>query len=791
MKKQIQRMIAFFMVFSMIIGLYAPVVHASEVTDEEVSAVIKQLEAIDTLQQMQDKRNNYTVKNNHYDTGTTDSAVIEEHETARTAYNTYVNQMFSARIAAQQAYDALTDAQKAQIDAALVEKLNNNLPTVFNSFTADLTPSENEYTFEAVRGGTGQGYEVSNYMVSGNIPQTFILVDTSNGETTWTPSGIYEYGKSNYDVTYCCDVKTSLEYETHYKRINLEDSGYYGAGSAKKIRAILQNSYPFISMEEMKANLIADGMNEDFVNSLNRSDLISAVQMAIWTYANVEDNDSAMGYFASVSVPKNQGIYFTSLHDFSNEIWDWLPGKRQRSYDAFAEYRVNNLAYYLCSLEGVEPEKNQIVISDIQVTRVDLIPGTDDTYNVGMYIYLNTEGSSSDNIKVTATSSNSSETITGSANQQLGDNVKVSLTVKAKAGDTINVVAEGTQKLAKGVYFYEPEGGRGISQSLVGVAEGETKVRAEETFVFNEEIKEMGLRIYKTEKDTGLPLSDINFHVYKAVPGEGEILSESPTETEIAKYAVDANKVATLTTDATGYAAVELDQGTYLVVEEHNKEKIKEPVPPFYVSIPMTKEVQKEDGTTVIETLNIVSVYPKNEPVKPEEEEPTPPPPTNVTGQFEILKYDESDKSIVLEGAEFAVYRAATTADIANNVETINVICDGVQYAVVPVEIDGRQLILTTDSHGNAVSPEMPVGTYFLVETKAPAGYNLLEEAVSVTIASKESTTITLIEIANARGNILPETGGMGTTWFLVIGSIMMFGAVVMMVTKKRMNHYK
>jgi len=790
MKKIRWKAIAVFMVLSLLFGAVAPMAYASEVTADPVQEVIAQLEAIDTLEAMQNKRSEYTVKNAHYDTGTTNTAVIEEHETARAAYESYVSEMFAARIAAKQAYDALTEDQKGQIDDSLISKLNDELPTKFMANTYGVTPSDDAYTFEAVDGEPGLGYEVSNYMVSGNIPQTFVLVDTTDGKTSWTPNGRYVYGESNYEVAYCCDVETSLEYSTDYKRVNLEDSNYYSAGSAKKIRAILQNSYPYVSMDEMKANLISGGMDKEFVNSLNRADMIAAVQLAVWTYANVEDMaGQALSYFASVNIPKNTGIYFTPIHDYSNEIWDWLPGKRQRSYDGEAAYRVNNLAYYLCNLKGVEADDDQIVINDVKIARADLIPGTDGEYTVGMYIYLNEAGKETDDLKVTVytvhENGDGTFTTTRKANQPVNGRTEIAMSVKANSGDKIKVLVEGTQTLAKGVYFYEPEGGRDASQSLVGVGEGVTKVRTEKEFVFKEEIGEAGLRIYKTDKKTGNPLSDIVFHIYKVICGEGDTLSETPTPEEIEKYAVEANKVGSVTTDVTGYAAIALEEGTYLVVEEHNEEKVVEPIAPFYMMLPVNQEITKEDGTTVIEKISIVSVYPKNEEKPPEEEEPTPPtPPDNVKGKFEILKHDENDKKEVLKGASFEVYRAATTADTETKIVTAN----GMQYAVVPVKVNGETLTLITDANGQASSPELLCGTYFLVETKAPAGYNLLEEAVIVTIASGELAEIPVVEIGNVRGNILPETGGMGTTIFTTMGLILVLSAGILFVTRRRME---
>ena len=43
-------------------------------------------------------------------------------------------------------------------------------------------------------------------------------------------------------------------------------------------------------------------------------------------------------------------------------------------------------------------------------------------------------------------------------------------------------------------------------------------------------------------------------------------------------------------------------------------------------------------------------------------------------------------------------------------------------------------------------------------------------------------------KVENKSGSELPETGGMGTTIFYVLGSILVLGAAVLLITKKRMN---
>ncbi len=792
MSNLITRAFSLFAAFILAVCLVVPIAFAADPEDAEVAAVVTQLEAIDTLQEMQDERSKYTVKN-RYDAGTTDPAIAAEHETARAGYRAYVSQMFAARAAAQQAYDALSDAQKAQIDSALVAKLSNDLPTVFNSGTYSVTPSEDEYTLEAVNGGTGLGYEVSNHMVAGEIPQTFILVDTSNGQTEWTPSGKYVHGESNYFVAYCCDVNTPLKYTTDYKRVNLEDSSYYGPEAARHIRAILQDAYPFVTMDEMKASLKAGGLDPDFVDSLTRADMISAVQMAIWAYSNSIDLTEDYGYFATVDVTKNQGIYFTALHDYTNECWDWLPGKRQRSYDAEAAYRVNNLAYYLCNLPGIDATDGQVVISDVSIARAELLLGTDDTYSIGMYVHIgnaNKRMRTGDDLKITATSfienADGTTTVHGTSTIRANGGTTYEMVITAKQGDTIKVMVEGTQNIVDGVYLYKPEGGRDVSQTLVGASRGLTYVRAAESFVFNKDV-EMGLRVYKTATESGLPISNITFDVYKVDLADGEILGEAPTEDEIAKYKTDASKVGSIVTDNTGYGCLALEKGSYLVVEQHNKEKVLTPVDPFYISVPMPVEMKDEAGgadtEVTIEYFDIVSVYPKNTPYIPPSPPPIIPPPSdNVKGSFTILKHEEGDTAEVLKGAEFKVYRPATLDDTAT--ETVSV--KDVDYAVVPVTVEGAEVVLTTGTDGKATSPQLSPGSYFIVETKAPNGYRVSEDAIPVTVIANTMTTSKITYVPNTPANILPSTGGSGTFLLWAVGTVMVVGSVILLVTRKR-----
>ena len=89
-------------------------------------------------------------------------------------------------------------------------------------------------------------------------------------------------------------------------------------------------------------------------------------------------------------------------------------------------------------------------------------------------------------------------------------------------------------------------------------------------------------------------------------------------------------------------------------------------------------------------------------------------------------------------------------------------------------------------------------GTYTITELKAPDGYNILDDELTITISWNEDTGFTYagatnvdgvarITVVNQIGSELPSTGGIGTTMFYVFGGIMLMAAVVLLVTKKRM----
>ena len=77
--------------------------------------------------------------------------------------------------------------------------------------------------------------------------------------------------------------------------------------------------------------------------------------------------------------------------------------------------------------------------------------------------------------------------------------------------------------------------------------------------------------------------------------------------------------------------------------------------------------------------------------------------------------------------------------------------------------------------------------TYYLVETKAPTGYNILNDHIEVKASGETTKVFAHQNVANNKGAVLPSTGGIGTTIFYAIGSVLVVGAGVLLISKKRM----
>lgn len=166
---------------------------------------------------------------------------------------------------------------------------------------------------------------------------------------------------------------------------------------------------------------------------------------------------------------------------------------------------------------------------------------------------------------------------------------------------------------------------------------------------------------------------------------------------------------------------------------------------------------------------------------------------TVYSAKIVIDKYETGKENTKLAGATFVLYKEAT-AEGATQAAKLYYKWNDTEKKVEWVPDRANATSKVTDTNGAASFDGLADGTYYLEETKAPAGYNLLDASVPVTVnganaTAADTSSLTITEkVANSTGSLLPATGGMGTTIFYVLGFILVLGAAVLLVTKKRMS---
>ncbi|WP_142309453.1 MSCRAMM family protein, partial [Bacillus cereus] len=231
-----------------------------------------------------------------------------------------------------------------------------------------------------------------------------------------------------------------------------------------------------------------------------------------------------------------------------------------------------------------------------------------------------------------------------------------------KKVDTLRTDKTGkvvSQKLEPGKYTLKetkaPQGYKLLKEEIEVVVEANKLVEVQ-----IENAKELGsLQVIKKDAESGTALAGAEFKLKNEA---GQVVGEAKT------------------TNKEGVVKFE-----NLVPGKYTLEETK--APEGYKALEVTVEV------------NVVA----NEVVKQEVMN------EKVMGQFEIVKVDANDKTKLLSGAEFEVYK------------------------------DGKKVAeLKTDESGKVMSPKLPLGEYTVKETKAPAGYKLSNKEWKVTIQNEK-----------------------------------------------------
>ena len=184
--------------------------------------------------------------------------------------------------------------------------------------------------------------------------------------------------------------------------------------------------------------------------------------------------------------------------------------------------------------------------------------------------------------------------------------------------------------------------------------------------------------------------------------------------------------------------------------------------------------------------LNTVTLKYENDPYNGGDGTPDgeTPPDTNIVFTYDAIVNKTDKDGNALAGAGFTLYKYVNNA-----------------WVQVGDQITGK----TTFEF-----KKLDEGKYKLVETTVPAGYNKADDVEfeiistlddedekldNLVVSPADAFTVNMTDgsvttnVTNYAGSELPTTGGMGTTLFYILGSVMVLAAVVLLVTKRRMNN--
>lgn len=493
---------------------------------------------------------------------------------------------------------------------------------------------------------------------------------------------IVDGGGEQHNV-YCCDYEVNILKtgdKIAYRRLTLENSGYYDEEAAKKIRAIAFNSYPVLSLEEMKTRMDKAGytLNE----SVSEEQLLSGAQRAIWQYSNSDSVNNQAAYNFSLKIKDGyadvikppEGKYKESGRQYYNEINE----------------NVQKVYNYLMSLNGKEASPGGIVLNSVEAT--PLSTGAGGTVDVLLKFKLKNDkhGGITLNEKDVLTLAANGKTFPSREWRDEG-NGEYSVTLQGvTAGENIDVTISGEQYLARDAYFYEPVNGRRAAQCFVGVAEGSTPVFARGSFKIDGTQKAAYLTVEKTSNIPGT----YKFNVYKAENDTKELINTVKITTAEANTCVASEKIllpaGTYIVEEETAGAIKAGYTLTVTVDGNNKyivnsEKVENPSVQVTLSADSSAEV----------TVNFANCY------------------EEIPSSFGFKKTDEHDAGV--KGAVFALFKDEDCKEPTAYKQT-------------------------SDSNGDVKFPLIPVGIYYMKETAAPYGYYLNKEVFKIEVLVQEAS---------------------------------------------------
>lgn len=425
-----------------------------------------------------------------------------------------------------------------------------------------------------------------------------------------------------------------------------------------------------------------------------------------------------------------------------------------------------------------------------------------DTYKETLAATLELDGTATNEALVNKVS----KLDTGAVQKFANDFTATALTEKLGATETSGKI--GTSKnsyefknLKPGYYLVYVTGGKEIQSSLVTVdGTNEVKLKTEApsiTKTANTDTVSIGQVVKYTVTGSVPDTTGYSEYVYKihdtlsngldfVNDKNGTATSEGKVNVTVAFKEAGVTAGGTTPTTATldtTNKTMSLDLSVWVRANQTNKGK--EFTVTYYAKV---------NNKAVVEEKNKAELVYGNNPsdtttTKPSEVK-TP------TYYLNINKYAKND-SKKLAGAKFKLYKDSVDE---NNVIKVtgsegNYVVDPASTTTEFVSVDS----ITSEGYNLHVNG-LAAGTYYLVETKAPAGYNKLTDPIKVEIKKSTNEVVNawtlfnndknvddkIIDVENSTGSILPSTGGMGTIAFTVVAALLVLGVAVSFIRDRK-----
>ena len=377
--------------------------------------------------------------------------------------------------------------------------------------------------------------------------------------------------EGNLVYAYCVDLETYTKSGAFYDVANLEDNTYYAdEESEAHIRAIVTNGYWGTSkgtgsIEKIRADLKAaiqngkventvvetiknedgsttDVLLSDIVDALTEGEALAVTQAAIWSWSNGSTavNNGSVGEkvvgLGGWSVDGNNAR-MDALYTYLMSITD--DGEKETIViddDSFLE--EDGLKIVIGDkVEGHEYNRDDDSDNDVYNTALNFklafVPGKKDDLLVQIS-YTDLDGKPVNVVKRLAGKNAEGQNYEDILPEPDGSYLIKGLQLSENENFNFDLKLEGTQYLEQGVYVYSPVGGRKVSQTFVGMAEGnrdvDVSIGVTVSFDVDENNNVVAERVWHSEGDPSYkPTTNTNPEpVPLAVEPEEEVIEEEP-----------------------------------------------------------------------------------------------------------------------------------------------------------------------------------------------------------------------------------------------------------------------